>query len=107
MKFTKKEIAQIEKSSEKAAAFLSGLANPHRLRILCQLADGEKSVTELIDETGIAQTSMSQHLNKLKDEEIVHYRREHRTLIYFICDPLAIEVMAALYKRFCKNGKGH
>lgn len=86
-----------------AAAFLGGLANPHRLRILCQLADGEKNVTQLIEETGIAQTSMSQHLNKLKDEGIVSFRREHRTLYYFITNPMALEIMGVMYQHYCKK----
>lgn len=86
-----------------AAAFLGGLANPNRLRILCQLADGEKNVTQLIEETGIAQTSMSQHLNKLKDEGIVSFRREHRTLYYFITNPMALEIMGVMYQHYCKK----
>lgn len=86
-----------------AAAFLGGLANPHRLRILCQLVDGEKNVTQLIEETGLAQTSMSQHLNKLKDESIVSFRREHRTLYYFITNPMALEIMGVMYQHYCKK----
>ncbi|WP_273726112.1 helix-turn-helix transcriptional regulator [Brucella gallinifaecis] len=83
------------------ANFLKGLANPHRLLILCELVNGEKSVTDLINATGIAQTSMSQHLNKLKDEGILSYRREHRLLFYKIEHPAVIEVMAVLYAHFC------
>jgi len=81
--------------------FLKGLANPHRLLILCELVNGEKSVTDLINATGIAQTSMSQHLNKLKEEGILSYRREHRLLFYKIEHPAVIEVMAVLYSHFC------
>jgi len=86
-----------------AADFLSGLANPHRLLVLCQLASGEKSVAALIEATGVAPTSMSQHLAKLKKEGIVDFRREHRTLFYFIRDPAVTAVMAVLYDRFCKK----
>lgn len=87
------------------ADFLKGLASPHRLLILCALANGERNVTNLIAETGIAQTSMSQHLAKLKDEGIVSFRREHRTLHYFIDHPAVMEIMAVLYSHFC--GKDH
>lgn len=87
-----------------AANFLKGLASPHRLLILCQLADGgEKSVSALMEATGLAQTSMSQHLNKLKDEEIVTFRRDHRTLYYRIKSAAALEIMAVLYNNFCKE----
>ncbi len=85
------------------AGFLKGLASPHRLLILCELAQGEKSVSELIAATGLAQTSMSQHLSKLKDENIVSFRRDHRTLYYFISHEAAKDVMQVLYSHFCKE----
>ncbi|OAN63932.1 transcriptional regulator [Sphingomonas sp. TDK1] len=84
-----------------AAALLSGLANPHRLLILCALVEGERSVGALIGATGIAPTSMSQHLNKLKEEGIVAARREHRTLFYTITHPAARDLMAVLHAHFC------
>lgn len=97
-------LKKMEKKTEVAAAFLSGLASPLRMKILCSLADGEKTVSELIAATGIAQTSMSQHLGKLKDEGIVSFRREHRTLFYTIHHPAALEIMAVLHTHFCKPG---
>jgi ArsR family transcriptional regulator, virulence genes transcriptional regulator len=91
----------MEQKAEAAAALLSGLASPHRLRILCQLADGEKSVSALIESTGLPQTSMSQHLAKLKAEGLVACRRDHRTLYHSICHPLVLEIMARLQGHFC------
>ena len=87
--------------ADEAAAFLKSLANPHRLLILCALAEGEKNVTRLIEATGVAPTSMSQHLTKLKDEGVVDFRRDHRTLTYFIAHPAAVEIMTVLYTHFC------
>lgn len=87
--------------ADAAAAFLKGLANPHRLLILCSLAQGEKNVSTLIAETGMAPTSMSQHLAKLKEEGIADCRRDHRILTYFIAHPAAVEIMAVLYAHFC------
>ncbi len=92
----------IAEKADIAADFMSGLANVHRLRILCELAQGERSVTAIIEATGIAQTSASQHLAKLKKEGIVDFRREHRTLHYFIADPAVVDIMAILYTKFCK-----
>lgn len=86
-----------------AAALLSGLASPHRLLILCALAEGERSVGALIEATGIAPTSMSQHLGKLKDEGLVSARREHRTLFYTITHPAARDLMAVLHAHFCRE----
>ena len=87
--------------ADKAAAFLKGLSNGHRLIILCHLLDGEKSVSDLINLTGIPQTSMSQHLSKLKHEGIVTYRREHRVLYYTIAQHEVVQIMGILYEKFC------
>lgn len=92
----------IQQNAQAAANFLKGLANAHRLMILCELADGEKNVTALMDATGIAQTSMSQHLGKLKNEGLVTYRRDHRTLYYRINHGAVTEIMGTLYRAFCE-----
>ncbi len=94
---------KMKDKADEAAGFLKGLANPQRLMILCQLAEGEKSVSALIAATGIAQTSMSQHLNKLKDEGIVDFRRDHRTLYYRIAHDAVLKIMLTLYDSFCKE----
>jgi ArsR family transcriptional regulator, virulence genes transcriptional regulator len=65
------------------------------------LAQGERNVSALIAETGVAPASMSQHLSKLKDEGVVDCRRDHRTLTYFIAHPATIQIMAVLYDHFC------
>jgi DNA-binding transcriptional ArsR family regulator len=93
---------KIEENALQAANFLKGLASHHRLLILCKLVEGEKSVSELIEATSLPQTSMSQHLAKLKEENIVTFRRNHRTLYYSIRHDLAREVMEVLHKYFCK-----
>ena len=93
----------MQKKSQQVSNFLKGLASPHRLIILCLLSEGEKNVGELIEATGLSQTSMSQHLGKLKDEGIVNFRRDHRTLYYAICHDAVKDVMAVLFKYFCKE----
>ena len=95
----------MEERAGRASAFLKGIASPHRLMILCQLVEAEKSVTELIEATDIAQTSMSQHLSKLRQEGLVTYRREHRTLYYRIDNPAVLNIMSVLYEEFCKEGE--
>lgn len=96
---------EMQEKAIHVAGFLKGLANHHRLLILCELAEGEKNVSQLIEDTGIAQTSMSQHLSKLKDENIVDFRRDHRTLYYSISCNAVHDVMDVLYKHFCKDLK--
>ena len=96
---------EIKNKAHAASNFLKGLANPHRLLILCELAQGERTVTQLIEASGLAQTSMSQHLKKLKSEGIIEYRRDHRTLYYRIIHPHVQDIMDVLYEAFCKGDK--
>jgi len=93
----------MQKNAEAAASFLKGIASPHRLLVLCELATGEKSVTELIEATGMAQTSMSQHLSKLKEENIVTFRRDHRLLFYRIDNEAVIKIMKFCTTNFAKK----
>lgn len=91
----------MESKANEVAGLLKGLASHHRIKVLCVLADGEKSVTELMTATGIAQTSMSQHLHKLRNENIVDYRREHRTLYYSITNDVVRQLLDVLHKNYC------
>ncbi|UYZ82620.1 metalloregulator ArsR/SmtB family transcription factor [Entomomonas sp. E2T0] len=93
----------IQENANTAANFLKGIANPHRLLILCLLAEGEKNVTTLVEATGIPQTSISQHLAKLKQEKMVTFRRDHRVLYYSICNEAVTKIMDVLYQTFCKE----
>lgn len=93
----------MEEKAIEASAFLKGLANPHRLLVLCLLSQGERSVTELLGYVDISQSSMSQHLAKLRAEGIVDYRREHRTLYYYISNPHVARVIGILYDMYCAD----
>jgi DNA-binding transcriptional ArsR family regulator len=95
--------ATMAEKAEGVAGFLKGLASPQRLMILCCLAEGEQHVGALIAATGIAQTSMSQHLAKLRAEGIVAVRREHRTLHYRIDHPAVLDLIQTLYRHFCQD----
>jgi DNA-binding transcriptional ArsR family regulator len=93
----------VKDKTDAAACFLKGLASPHRMAILFHLSGGERNVGELIEATNISATSMSQHLAKLKEEGLVSFRREHRTLFYSICDQSVFDIMAVLYGKFFRR----
>lgn len=92
-------------SADRVAGFLKGLGNPQRLLVLCLLADGERSVSELMALTGVAQTSMSQHLARLREEGIVAARRDHRSLYYRIDHPAVLELVQLLHRHFCPRSQ--
>lgn len=89
-----------EKAGE-AAAFLRSMANPSRLMILCMLTEGERNVSDLLANLDISQTALSQHLARLRQEDIVEFRRNHRTLYYKIKNPHVAKIVSALYEIYC------
>lgn len=98
---TKLDPAQLEANASKAAAFLRVMANEKRLMVLCQLVDGEKSVSELLDGSDLSQSALSQHLAKLRDEALVKTRRAAQTIYYSIANPAAARLLETLADIFC------
>lgn len=95
------DITRFEASAAEAARLLRALANERRLMILCQLADGERSVGELLPLVGLSQSALSQHLAVLREEGIVATRREAQMVRYRIADPAAMQVVTTLAGIFC------
>ena len=62
------------------------LGEPARLRLLNTLRHGEKTVTELVDETDLGQANVSKHLHVLYASGLVVRRREGPFVRYAIAD---------------------
>ncbi len=88
---------------EKAARCLRTLAHPTRLLIIYLLADGERSVQELEKAAGASQSNMSQHLNLLKDKEILASRRVANQVFYRLDNPRMLELTSLTRELFCKQ----
>ncbi len=97
----KYDLAMLEASAGRAATLLRLLANERRLMILCQLADGERSVGQIQPRVGLSQSALSQHLALLREEGVVATRRDGQTIHYRITDPAALAVIATLADLFC------
>ena len=78
---------------ELLAKYFRGLGDPTRLRILELLRKQEHSVGELIEELGMAQSKVSNHLACLRWCGFVESRREHRTVYYRILDDRVEELL--------------
>lgn len=88
-------------AAEKASDLLKSLANRHRLLIVCQLIEGERSVGELGAFLGIRDSTVSQHLALLRKDGLVTARRDGQTIWYSIASEPAREVLQTLYKVYC------
>jgi DNA-binding transcriptional ArsR family regulator len=88
---------------EKAARCLRTLAHPLRLMIINLLSQREFSVQELEKELGASQSSISQHLNLLKDKEILASRRAAQQVFYRLNDPRFMDLISLTRELFCKD----
>lgn len=92
---------QMARHADEAAALLKALAHPARLLVLCQLVEGESSVSELQPITGLSMSALSQHLAVLREMELVTTRRESQTIHYSLAEGPAMGVLDALYAAYC------
>jgi DNA-binding transcriptional ArsR family regulator len=97
------DLSIMQSSAEKACALLKVLANPDRLLLMCQLSQGEWCVSDLEEQLGIRQPTLSQQLGVLRENNLVQTRREGKSIYYSIVSTKAIAVMAVLYKQFCSD----
>lgn len=86
-----------------AANFLKAIGHEGRLMILCHLASGEKSVTELEELLSSRQAAVSQQLSRLRLEGLVTPRRDGKTIFYSLADDRAKNIMEVVYDLFCRD----
>lgn len=94
---------QMGANAGKACALLKSMANQSRLMILCQLAEREMSVGELLEGVPLSQSALSQHLSMLRREKIVTTRRVAQSIVYSLDSDDARVLIEALYELYCKD----
>lgn len=100
---TEAEIDGMVENARSATNFMKALAHEGRLMLLCHLASGEKSVTELEDLLSARQAAVSQQLARLRLEGLVEFRREGKAMYYRLHDPRAKRMIETVYDMFCNT----
>lgn len=100
---TAANLRRLERNAHKACDLLGAMANTSRLLVLCQLADGEKAVSDLQPLIGLSQSALSQHLAVLRRKRLVRTRRAGQSIYYSLASPEAASVMRTLYDQFCRR----
>src|SRR5690606_29133452 len=90
----------LRQAAGQAVGALKVLANEDRLLLLNQLSQGEMCVGELEEALGIHQPTLSQQLGVLRNEGIVHTRREGKRICYSLADPRLLDILQVLYKLY-------
>jgi len=96
-------LSELHDMAAHAVELLKAMANEWRLMILCQLAEGEKTVSELQEILGLSQSALSQHLAVLRREKIVKSRKQAQSVTYSLAGDEAPKVMNTLHEVFCET----
>src|SRR5210317_2350673 len=97
-----RELTELHDMASHACELLKAMANEWRLLILCKLAEGEKTVSELQQSLGLSQSALSQHLAVLRRERIVKARKHAQSVSYSLAGDEAPKVMNTLHEVFCE-----
>ena len=98
-------LGELQSRALRATGLLKAMSNPVRLLVLCQLAEGEKSVGELERVVNVSQSALSQHLALLRSRGLVASRRAGQTIYYSLAGREAPALLATLYEVFCRKVK--
>ena len=96
---------ELQIRAEAAGRLLKAMASQPRLMILCELLKGERTVTALQQAVGLSMSAISQHLARLRADELVATRRESQTIHYSIASEPAKTVIETLYELFCSPAR--
>ncbi len=98
-------LGELQSRAKRATGLLKAMSNPVRLMVLCQLAEGEKSVGELERVVDVSQSALSQHLALLRARGLVASRRAGQAIYYSLAGREAPALLAALYEMYCRGAK--
>ncbi|WPL15889.1 putative HTH-type transcriptional regulator YgaV [Thiorhodovibrio winogradskyi] len=80
---------------------LKAMAHPLRWKILCSLGDRELSVGEIVERTGTSQSNISQHLEQLRNKNIVISRKDANRIFYRIRNSQLLELIGIMRDVLC------
>jgi len=95
------DLQKLQEKARNASTLLKAMSNECRLLILCQLLGRECSVGELERVVGLSQSALSQHLARLRRDDLVRTRRVAQTIYYSLKGEDVAAVLGTLYTIYC------
>lgn len=92
-------MSELDPVFDAVAAYFSVLSEPTRLKIMHAVCNGEKSVSQIVTETGSTQTNVSRHLGLMHRHGVLSRRREGTQVIYRVADPTMVEICRTVCNR--------
>lgn len=88
--------AESDEVFEMAAEVFRVMSAPMRLKIISSLCNGEKNVSQLLEEIQTTQPNMSQHLNTLYKAGVLGRRRDGVQIYYRIINDRVVTLCRAV-----------
>ena len=95
----------MDAQAEAAAELLKAMSNPQRLRVLCLLLEGERSVGEINERINLSQSALSQHLAMLRESALVKTRRQAQTVYSSVGSGPVHDIIQTLHAIYCSPPK--
>lgn len=90
-----------EEQIDALSKLLKSMSHPIRLKILCLLQDQELSVGEIRDRVKTTNANVSQHLNILRSQGIIDFRKDANFIFNRITDKRILELIQKMRSLFC------
>jgi len=90
-----------EENINKASKALKAMGHPLRLKILCVIGEQELPVMDIVKHVGTTQSNISQHIDILREKEIITSRREGSKILCKVRDRNILKLMDAMQQTFC------
>ena len=86
---------------EVISKLLKSMSHPIRLKILCLLQDHEMSVGDIRSQVKTTTANVSQHLNILRSQGIIDFRKDANFIYNRITDQRILELIQKMRQLFC------
>lgn len=92
---------------EPVSGLFKALANPVRAAIVHLLSDQERTVGQLVEDLGLPQPLVSQHLRVLRGALMVATRRQGQEIWYSVCDQHVAHILGDAMKHTQEGKHDH
>lgn len=90
-----------EENIVKASKALKAMGHPLRLKILCVIGEQELPVMDIVKQVGTTQSNISQHIDILREKDIITSRRDGSKILCKVRDKNILILMGAMQQTFC------
>lgn len=90
---------------QELARYFKVLGDANRLGIVLTIGPGNRSVSEIIESTGLSQTLVSFHLKVLREARIVKAVRQGPFIFYSLAEPSLLGLLADFSRRLGVNAR--